>query len=748
MVEPRLTTPGSGESAAGLSRRAILRRVVRGTVAWATAAAALAVASAWFFGASAGRAVARQGEHRLIDLAVALAASISPEEAALAQGGLPEPRFARELRAQLVALRRNDASIQEILLVEAASAGAPRVLLAQGDDPARAAGGVYRAPAGVSLRDAERDPIASPASGAAVVAAFAPVRDERGRTIAIAVIEMDGGAIAADIRTRQAETAAVAGILVLVIASIAAWRGRRGLAVLDRMRGLHAQIAIYRVGDALARAETDEELVRLALDAIASGSGIERWTMYLREAPGARMKLFAVRGIPAGQSPSREPRTPAPGIVSIPLVEGAETVGVLQCDLPDGREAEAEELALIRWMATQVSVGLRRIRMERRDQMLALFTMGTGEILLGLDLAGSITYANAAAEEALGAAPGGLAGRPLESIATLGAGEEPFGLVGALDGEREFSGEVCFLRADGSRFPAEVRLSPAVDRQGRLSALVLLGHDVTERREREADLENRTRELGLLNDQLQQAVADLEEARRAQSEFVANTSHELRTPLNAVIGFASLIEQGSHESDAEAREFAQRIRRSAEHLLGLLNDILDLAKVEAGRFQLSMTVGDVREPVREALDGVAALAASRGLTVTAELPEGPLPARLDPIRVRQVVLNLLGNALKYTDKGGVRVRAWKDPATGEARVAIEDTGIGISKEGQRRLFAKFGRVDVSYAGRRSGTGLGLAISKALVQGMGGSITVESDGLGRGTRATVSFPAPAPEPALP
>jgi len=280
------------------------------------------------------------------------------------------------------------------------------------------------------------------------------------------------------------------------------------------------------------------------------------------------------------------------------------------------------------------------------------------------------------------------------------------------------------------------------------SSDLLLGHDVTERREREAELENRTRELGLLNEQLQGAVAELEQAQRAQSEFVANTSHELRTPLNAVIGFASLIEQGAHESEEEARDFAQRIRKSAEHLLGLLNDILDLAKVEAGRFQLAMTVADLRDPIREALDNVTSLAASRGLAMTADLPEEPLMARLDPARARQVVLNLLGNALKYTDKGGVRVRAWREAATGEVRVEVVDTGIGISREGQRRLFSKFGRVDLSLAGRRSGTGLGLAISKALVQGMGGTITVASEGPGRGTRATVSFPAPASEPALP
>jgi PAS domain S-box-containing protein len=683
-------------------------------------------------------------------LVAALAASISPEEAQLARDGSPEPRFVREIRAQLVAMRRDDRSVRAIVLLgpEVAGGTAGVLLAAHAGGTGALEGARYRPPDGISLGAAATGSVVSRAGDAGIIAAFAPVRDERGRTIAIAGIEMEGDPIAATVRGRRAETAAIAGILVLAIASFAAWRARKGLALHDQLRGMRAQIAIYRVGDALAGAESDEELVRLALDAMASGSGIPRWAIYLRAAPSAPLRLFAARGFALGSAPPPEPRSASPSMASVPLADGAETVGVLQCDLPGGRAAEVEELALIRWMAAQLAVGLKRIRMERRDQMLALFTMGTGEILLGLDLGGSITYANAAAEQALGFGPGGLPGLPLDAVATVGAGEEPFGLVGTLDGASEFSGEVCFRRADGSRFPAEVRISPALDRQGRLSALVLLGHDVTERREREAELENRSRELALLNEQLQETVAELKEARQAQSEFLANTSHELRTPLNAVIGFASLIEQGTHESEEEAREFAQRIRKSAEHLLGLLNDILDLAKVEAGRFQLSMTVDDLRRPVREALDGVAALAESRGLAVAVELPEEPLPARIDPTRARQVVLNLLGNALKYTDKGGVRVRAWKDPGTGEARVEIIDTGIGISPEGQRRLFSKFGRVDLASAGRRPGTGLGLAISRALVQGMGGRITVESDGVGRGTRATLSFPAPAPEPAFP
>ena len=526
--------------------------------------------------------------------------------------------------------------------------------------------------------------------------------------------------------------------------------------------------------------------MRSALDAVANGSGIVSWASYLREPSGGALRLFATRGLPpqasselipdpiardAGSPASRAawhgdvlvlsgPTAPpfrfgattpglgaSPTVVSIPLLDGKETVAVLQCFLPREHKVETDELALIRWMATQVAVGLKRIRMERKVELLAFFAMGTGEILLGLDPAGAISYANAAAEEALRAGEGGLTGKPLESIAAFGQSEAPFGLVGAFEEGREFSGEVSFLRGDGSRFPAEVRISPTYDRSGALRALVLVGHDVIERREREAELEDRTRELALLNEQLQRAVGALEDARRAQSEFVANTSHELRTPLNAVIGFATLLEQGAYESDAEARDFAQRIRKSAEHLLGLLNDILDLAKLEAGRFQLSISWNDLRMPIQESMDAVASLAASRGLTLQADVPEEELPARVDPARFRQVVTNLLGNALKYTDKGSVTVRAWRDDATGEAKVQIVDTGVGISREGQRRLFTKFGRVDLTYAGKRAGTGLGLAISRSLVQGMGGTITVESEGLGQGTRATVIFPAPVTEPAL-
>ncbi len=766
------------------SRQAISHRIVAHHVAWAAGAALLALAPAWVVGWKAGAAVEREAEHRLLDLVVACAASISPEEAAIALRGSPEPRFAGELRAQLVALRRTYPTVRSVFLIAPDEGrGVARVLLAaRGEAAGHSVRDVYHPPPSLHLGDASRGPIVSPAAGpGGIIAALAPVRDEAGRTIALAGAEMDARPTHETAVARRAGAAALAGALVLAIAVLAAWRARRGLSRMERRRGLEAQLSIYKVGDVLAGAETNEELVRAGLEAVADGTGIGHWAIYLREPAGGALRLFATRGLPPSANAELEPdsisksaKSPAsraawtgepvvsradkdpeaphcafaastpglgssPTIVSVPLVDRTETAAVLQCFVPRDRPVLPEDLALLRWMATQVAAGLRRIRMERHDEMLALFTMGTGEILLGLDLTGSVTYANGAAERALGAEPGGLAGRRLTEIADLGPNGASDGLEEALRGGTEYAGEIGFLRADGARFPAEVRVSPTHDRHGDLNALVLLGHDVTERREREAELTSRTEELNLLNEQLQRAVGELEQARRAQSEFVANTSHELRTPLNAVIGFATLIEQGAHESEAEAREFALRIRRSAEHLLALLNDILDLAKIESGRFQLSVSSGDLRIPVREALDAVHSIATSRGLALQIELPEEPLTTRFDPARVRQVFINLLGNALKYTDKGTVRVRAWRDIG-GEATIQVTDTGVGISQEGQRRLFSKFGRVDLSLAGRRAGTGLGLAISKALIQDMGGTITVESDGLGKGTRATVVFPA--------
>ncbi len=558
------------------------------------------------------------------------------------------------------------------------------------------------------------------------------------------------------------------------------FRARRN--EIERRNSLLAQLSIYRVAETLARADREEELIRYALDAIAQGTGLPHWAIYIHRGGRGAFTIAATRGLPEGadeelrpdpvgpeaRSPAsraawrgetqvaRDPglvpdwrfpaRTeglgPRPVVVSIPVRDRDDLPAVLQCFLPSGSSLSTERGTLLRWIAAQVSSGLKRLRLERRDQILASYMVSTGEILLGLDLTGEITHANAAAEQALGSEGGALIGTRLDQLAVLDpavAGENmPFDLSRPVG---EFSGGIWFLRKNGSRFPAEVRISPTAARGGAPAALVLVGRDVTERREQERELKQRTEELGRLNEALHRANQELEEAQRLQNDYLTNVSHELRTPLNAVIGFATLLEGHAQTSEEEGREFAGSIREAAQHLLEVINDLLDLAKVSAGRFELKLVQGDLRPAILGAVEAVRPMAIQKGLNLLVDTPEEPLDVALDPSRMRQVMLNLLGNGVKFTDKGEVRVRAWRDPATEEARVVIEDTGIGIAPERQARLFTKFGQADSSFSRRSKGTGLGLAITQVLVRNMGGTITVESEGLNRGTRVALGFPAP-------
>ena len=225
---------------------------------------------------------------------------------------------------------------------------------------------------------------------------------------------------------------------------------------------------------------------------------------------------------------------------------------------------------------------------------------------------------------------------------------------------------------------------------------------------------------------LRQAKEAAEEANRAKGEFLANMSHEIRTPMTAILGYADLMSEGN--IGPVTREHVAVIKRNGEHLLELINDILDLAKVEAGKLQI--------EPVRcspfELLANVASLmrvrAAAKSLKLEADMA-GPLPETIltDPLRLRQVLVNLVGNAIKFTDRGEVRIvlRLAEDRGRPCLRIDVTDTGIGMNEEQIGRLFKAFSQVDNSSTRRFGGTGLGLCISKRLVEALGGQIEVHS-----------------------
>lgn len=236
--------------------------------------------------------------------------------------------------------------------------------------------------------------------------------------------------------------------------------------------------------------------------------------------------------------------------------------------------------------------------------------------------------------------------------------------------------------------------------------------------------------------ELERVNAQIKEADQLKSEFLALTSHELRTPLTGILGFTKLVIDGLYEDEEEMRQMLQDSYASGQHLLALLNDILDLAKIESGRmevrvepFSLGVLLEEVK-PIAEAYPrhpGVVLAWPS----LPADLPE----IAVDPGRLKQVLLNLLSNALKFTKEGSVTVKV--ERGIGELTVAVVDTGIGVSPEGQKRLFQKFAQAEGGHAREFGGTGLGLVICKHLMELMGGTITLFSEGAGTGSTLSLT-----------
>jgi PAS domain S-box-containing protein len=334
--------------------------------------------------------------------------------------------------------------------------------------------------------------------------------------------------------------------------------------------------------------------------------------------------------------------------------------------------------------------------------------------------AGTVTLGNICAEQIFGYARGGLRGKDIDELLPGGAIWTEILAARQPAAGRQLAGR----RRDGSEVPVEIALSPIRTPRGRIVVASVI--DITQRKAAEHFL--------------QQAKEAAEAATRAKSEFLAGMSHEIRTPMNAVIGFSDLLLTTT--LDERQRRMVQLQRDAGRSLLAIINDILDLSKIESGRLELEQVPVNPEFLVDGALELLRNEADRKGLALTAAFaPDLPRWVQGDPTRLRQVLLNLVANAIKFTEAGRVRV-AVSRRNDGVMHFEVSDTGIGIATEQQARLFQPFTQLDRSTTRRFGGTGLGLAICKRLVEAMpGGTIGVESTpGIGSRFWFAASLPA--------
>ena len=376
------------------------------------------------------------------------------------------------------------------------------------------------------------------------------------------------------------------------------------------------------------------------------------------------------------------------------------------------------------------------------------------DAIVGVDGEGRITLVNPQAEKLFGYSPGELLGKPIEILVPerfreahvghrvgycLAPRQRPIGVGLDLFGRRK----------DGSEFPVEISLSSMETGEGLFVTAII--RDITERKQAELNAREKQR---------------LEDMLRFKSAFITNMSHELRTPLNSIIGFSELLEAQHFGALTEKQvRYVANIQSSGQHLLLLIDDILDLAKIEAGRIELQPEAFPLPEALRAALHMIRPQAVAKRLGLHLDVDACPKTVVADPTRFKQVLFNLLSNAVKFTgEKGKVTLSATVQRATSNVQrpkvqdarpwsvddqafveISVADTGIGIKAEDIPKLFQEFTQLDGSLTRRYQGTGLGLALTKRFVEMHGGRIWVESAGEGRGSTFRFTLPLEGPPP---
>ncbi len=374
--------------------------------------------------------------------------------------------------------------------------------------------------------------------------------------------------------------------------------------------------------------------------------------------------------------------------------------------------------------------------LEQREEQIRLLLDSTAESIYGVDTDGNCTFCNAAslrqlgyesADELLGQNMHALCQHTGADASATGISESPV-VKAVQEGQSTHVDTAVFWRKDRTSFPAECWTHP-VRRDSQIIGAVVTFVDITERKR--------------VEQQLKKANLDAQKANQAKSDFLARMSHEIRTPMNSICGMADLL--WDTQLNPDQREYVRIFRKNSERLLDLINDILDLSKVEAGSFRLDSTRVDVIQTVEETMELLAPRAHQKSLELNSYFAAGvPQVVNGDPTRFRQVLVNLIGNAIKFTQQGEVIVQVELEKQSGQKvrlHCTVSDTGQGIPADKHDLIFESFTQSDTSITRQFGGTGLGLAISKKIVEMMNGRIWVESQiGVGSSFHFTVEFAA--------
>ena len=402
---------------------------------------------------------------------------------------------------------------------------------------------------------------------------------------------------------------------------------------------------------------------------------------------------------------------------------------------------------------------LRVAQAEVRDERhrLDLIIDSVADPILVTDQEGDIVLMNTPAERLFNSPATGDEG-PLRRVRANGANLTSFvSNVLTRSGEQRYRGEIQLTDPiTGRPLPVEALAGTILSEQGELMWVVTILHDLTEAIEKarlyeqlkhasvelERKVQEATAELAEQNELLRRQHIALEQASNLKSQFLANMSHEFRTPLNAILGYTHmLLNNVTGQVSDPQRKSLTRIDSNAKHLLALINDILDITRIEAGRMPLNLTGFNVGELFDEVTSELEPIIKRSNLTIAKHV-RGHVPVlRSDRQKVKQIVLNLLSNALKFTASGSVTLTASYDRRTRQVAIAVADTGIGIPKEDQTKVFEDFRQLDASPARGYGGTGLGLSICRRLSLMLGGAIDLESEP-GRGSTFTLRLPVKA------